>query len=90
MPTAFSVHTSAVYKIRLQGVLEESWQDSIEDLQIISYRSSGEDMAPETILIGEVRDQAALSGILNLVYNLGLPLLDVQCLGRKVEAFDSE
>ncbi len=33
-----------------------------------------------TILMGSVADQAALFGVLNQLYNLGLPLLSVQCL----------
>ena len=38
--------------------------------------------APVTVLQGDVVDQAALLGILNLVYDLGLPLLSVQCLAH--------
>jgi hypothetical protein len=88
MPKGFSVHSSAVYQIRLQGVLEKSWQESIDNLRIISFYGSEKDQVPQTILIGKVRDQAALAGVLNLVNNLGLPLLDVQCLGLAVDGVD--
>jgi hypothetical protein len=82
---SLSVHTSAVYQIRLQGVLDETWQDSIGDFWIISYRNSQKGEALETLLVGKVPDQAALAGVLNLIYNLGLPLLDVACLGQVLD-----
>jgi hypothetical protein len=34
-----------------------------------------------TTLTGVVKDQAALAGILNLVYDLGMPLMSVEYLG---------
>jgi hypothetical protein len=37
-------------------------------------------IAPVTVLTGEFRDQAALAGVLNTLYDLGLPLLSVECL----------
>ena len=37
------------------------------------------DSVAETTLDGELIDQAALLGVLNLVYELGLPLLAVEC-----------
>jgi hypothetical protein len=33
-----------------------------------------------TILVGQVLDQAALLGVLEQLYSLGLPLLSVECL----------
>jgi hypothetical protein len=39
------------------------------------------DGAPVTILTGRVVDQAALLGVLNNAYDLGFPLLSVECLG---------
>ena len=83
---SLSIHTGAVYQIRLQGVLDETWQDSIGDFRIISYHKSKNDETPETLLIGKVPDQAALAGVLTLVYNLGLPLLAVECLGRRIDS----
>jgi len=38
------------------------------------------DGALETVLIGDFQDQAALTGVLNTLYDLGLPLLSVECL----------
>jgi hypothetical protein len=33
------------------------------------------------VITGEFQDQAALAGALNLLYDLGLPLLSVGCIG---------
>lgn len=38
------------------------------------------DGACETVLSGMFQDQAALAGVLNTLYDLGLPLLSVECL----------
>ncbi len=64
----------AVYQIRLQGHLGHQWTDWFGGLRITQQ---GED----TLLTGEIADQAALYGLLKKVRNLGLPLLSVICLG---------
>lgn len=76
------VHTCAVYRIRLNGVISEEWRMQLEDMQMTSYLPTGVSGTPETMLVGKVRDQAALSGILNLLHALGLPIIDVICLGQ--------
>jgi hypothetical protein len=38
------------------------------------------DEAPVTVLTGEFQDQAALAGVLSTLYDLGIPLLSVECL----------
>jgi hypothetical protein len=38
------------------------------------------DQAPVTTLCGPLRDQAALLGVLNTLYDLHLPLLSVECM----------
>ena len=37
-------------------------------------------MSLVTVLTGQVMDQAELFGTLNRLYNLGFPLLSVECL----------
>ena len=69
---------AAPYRIRLQGSLDTTWSDMLRGMSVAAEPSAPG--APVTILQGEVVDQAALLGILNLVYELGLPLLSVQCL----------
>jgi hypothetical protein len=36
---------------------------------------------PITVITGDFQDQAALAAALNLLYDLGLPLLSVECIG---------
>jgi hypothetical protein len=40
----------------------------------------GSDGQPETILVGRLADQAALSGILNSLYELHMPVLSAECV----------
>ena len=73
--------TPATYRIRVQGRLDASWSERLGGLRITSRRRG--DQAPVTTLVGEVRDQAELIGILNSLYDLHLPLLLVQILPRQ-------
>ncbi len=67
----------AYYRIYLQGILNPDWARDYIDLQLeCVHVSPTEDV---TTLKGEVIDQAELMGILNMMYNLGLPLLGVEC-----------
>jgi hypothetical protein len=74
------LETAAVYEIRIQGYLDQSQFRRIRDADILVEHAP--DSAPVTVLIGTFIDQAALAGALNLLYDLGFPLLSVQCLGR--------
>jgi hypothetical protein len=74
-----TVDASSVYRIVLQGALDASWQNFVGDLRI-QVRHEGARQAVTT-LTGRVIDQAALMGILNFVYDLGMPLLSVERLG---------
>ena len=80
-----NVHTSAVYSIRFSGVIGKDWREHLEEMQMASYLPTGGSRSPETMLVGAVRDQAALSGVLNLLHALGLPIIDVTCLGQALE-----
>ena len=56
-------------KIRIKGTLKEDWSDWLEGL-IISGQANG-----ETVLRGQLPDQAALLGLLNRIHGLNLELL---------------
>lgn len=58
-------------EIRVQGRIAEHWADWFEDLEITYGQED------ETLLVGEVTDQAALYGILAKLRDLGLALLSV-------------
>ena len=61
-----------VYEIRIRGQLDSRWSDWFDGLTIMPLESG------ETLIVGPVRDQPALHGILAKVRNLGLPLLSVR------------
>ncbi len=60
------------YEIRLTGHLDEHWTAWFDGL-IVSHESDG-----NTVISGEVVDQAALHGLLQRVRDLGLPLVSVR------------
>ncbi len=77
MNPPLSLDESAIYQIRLQGAVDQSWAREV-GMHINNSVNSGS--APVATLIGEVADQAALFGVLNRMYGLGYPLLSVTCL----------
>ena len=75
--------STAIYKIRIQGYLHESWSDRMGGVTIrVESRPDG---VPVSVLTGQFQDQAALAGVLNTLYDLGLPLLSVERLGADRE-----
>jgi hypothetical protein len=59
------------YEIRIKGHLDNRWADWFEGLTI-TLEDNG-----ETLLTGQVADQAALHGLLRKVRDLGMPLVSV-------------
>jgi hypothetical protein len=68
------------YEIEVQGRIGERWAHWFDD---VSVDAEGEAQSAITALTVTVADQAALLGLLQKLYTLGLPLLRVQ---RKVAA----
>jgi len=68
----------AIYRIRVQGRLDAKWSERLEGMNITEVRHSEKD--DESILVGRLADQAALSGVLNTLYEQHLPVLSVDCL----------
>lgn len=77
----FKIETPATYRIRVQGRVEQSWSDQLNGMAITHAEPS--DKLQVTILIGHLKDQAALSGVLNTLYEMHLPLLSVENLDEK-------
>lgn len=63
-------HEPAIYQIRVKGVLDPIWSEWFDGLTVVPQGS-------ETTLVGPIRDQAALYGVLAKVRDMGLPLLSV-------------
>ncbi len=73
----------ANYRIRVRGRLDASWSDRLGGMQITEHQSP--DGAVETILAGRLADQAALSGVLNTLYELHLPVLLAEYMDEAAE-----
>jgi len=69
------------YRIEVEGYLEESWSDCIAGMQI-SYRKRA-DQSTITCLAGRVMDQSELTGVLNGLAELHLPILKVENIAEK-------
>ena len=68
------------YRIFVQGQLSTNWSTRLSDMEITVQEPV--DQKPVTILTGEVRDQAALMGVLNTLY-------DMRCTVLKIEQLDA-
>jgi len=68
------MYKPALYRIRVRGVVPDSWTDRLGGLQIKAGTSES------VTLEGWLPDQAALSGVLDTLYSLHLPILEVRCL----------
>jgi len=67
-----------IYSIRVLGFVDESWSDRLAGMRISTV--SLDDKGPVTTLVGSVVDQAALSGVLETLYESHLTLLSVEML----------
>ena len=73
-----TVSMPAAYLIRVRGWLDARCSDYFEGLSIVVSATKG--MPPESILCGQVADQAALMGILSYLHESRTTLLSVECL----------
>ncbi len=61
-----------IYEIRVEGQVDELWEEWFEGMKI-DYKNDS-----ETILLGELKDQTALHGVLDRIRDLGLILISVE------------
>jgi hypothetical protein len=66
------------YRIRVLGTLNKSWSERLGGMYITA--NSRGDQRQVATLVGLMRDQADLAGVLNTLYELHLPLLSVEYL----------
>lgn len=71
-----SVHRPATYRIRVQGHLNRSWSTRLGGMAISTTITP--DQLSVTTLEGELLDQAALAGVLDVLYSLCLPLISLE------------
>ena len=62
----------ATYRINVRGNVPENWIDRLVGLRIVTASST------QTTLEGLLPDQAALKGVLDSLYGLHLPLLELR------------
>lgn len=69
-----NTENSHFYRIRVAGTLESDWTSWFDGMAL----TVADDSPDETILSGEVRDQAELYGLLNRLRDLNLKLISVE------------
>lgn len=69
---------SASYRITVRGTLPAGWSDRLGGMRVTTEVRPGE--RPVTTLVGELHGQAALSGVLDTLYQLHLPIVSVSLL----------
>ena len=72
------IHAQAKYRIKVCGIVGENWEDYFSGMTIRIDDQPGHE--PETMLTGWLPDQAALLGMLNLLYDWGHSLISVEYL----------
>ena len=66
------------YHICVHGFLDKRWSERLGGLRITTSSNKGQGSV--TSLVGKVRDQAELAGVLDTLYELHLSLLSVEYL----------
>lgn len=74
----FNIGTPARYQIRVLGKIDSAWHDRLGGMTISTSRTHH--TRKVTTLTGNLPDQAALSGLLDTLYQLHHPLLSVENL----------
>ena len=68
------------YRIKVQGELNEKWSLRLGGMSITVDHSGKQGLV--TTLVGPLRDQSALSGVLCTLNDLHLAVLSVECLEK--------
>jgi hypothetical protein len=63
------------YRIVVKGILNEDWSDRIAGMAITTKEEEGTAL---TTLVGSVRDQSELNGVLDTLFGLHLAIVSVE------------
>ena len=78
--TRLTMDQIATYRIRIPGEFPADWLNCEVRMEIeVEFVA---DKPSSTTITGKL-DQAALMGLLRRIYNLGLPLISVECVDFK-------
>jgi hypothetical protein len=72
------VSEPAMYRICILGTLDKKWSDYYGGMTIENV--SDPEQCAMTWLTGRLADQSALVGVLNALYDIGCPILMVECV----------
>lgn len=67
---------AAIYKITVQGAIDAKWSERLWGLQV----NIEDENRQISTLVGQINDQAALSGILNALYEMHTIVISVNML----------
>ncbi len=73
-----SMFEPATYRICILGTLDKQWSDYCGGMAI--EHQIFLDQYPMTILKGRLTDQSALVGVINSLYDMGCPIISVECV----------
>lgn len=76
-PPNFPFQRPGKYKIRVIGAFDRRWSDRLGSFSIYTDSDHDKDESV-TVLVGQVRDQAELSGVLETLYDLHMTILLVE------------
>ena len=82
-PKNRSFEGSANYRIKFRGTINPKWIDRLGEMKISKFGEQADNF--ETTLVGLIRDQAELNGVLDTLYSLHLTILSVE----RIEGNDS-
>jgi hypothetical protein len=74
----------ATYRIVVRGQLDGEWSDRLAGMEIIT--TSRWDKPSLTTLVGRIRDQAELSGVLDTLHGLHMPIIKIETIEEEGES----
>lgn len=83
-----SMDAPVVYRIRVRGRLNQDWVDSMWQGMAVTVDTDCAER--ESVMVGEVVDQAQLLGIVNVLYNLGHGVIAIEELPSVTPSRDDE
>lgn len=76
----FDFKKPAIYKIVVNGEIIDEMSKRLWDLQIKTKKSKNHKII--TSLVGQINDQAALAGILQMLYDMHMTVISVNMLSE--------
>jgi hypothetical protein len=71
------------YRIFIRGALDSGWSDRLGGMTVLTTRRA--DGTAATTLSGELADQSALVGVLNILHDFGIPLMAMERIDDEAE-----